>query len=62
MALSLHNFYGELLQEGSQALIRAINTLFNKSWSEKTVPQDWKLAKVKFLRKPGKPRYHNAGS
>ena len=56
------NIYGELLQEGSQALTRAINTLFNKSWSEKKVPQDWKLAKVKFLRKPGKPSYHNAGS
>ena len=26
------------------------------------MPQDWKLAKVKILRKPGKPRYHNAGS
>ena len=56
------NIYGELLQEGSQALIKAINVLFNKSWSEKIVPQDWKVAKVKFLRKPGKPSYHNAGS
>ena len=56
------NIHGELLQEGSQALTRAINTLFNKSWIKKKVPQDWKLAKVKFLRKPGKPSYHNAGS
>ena len=56
------NIYGELLQEGSQALIKAINVLFNKSWSEKIVPQDWKVAKVKFLRKPGKPSYHSAGS
>ena len=49
------NIYAELLQEGSQALIKAINVLFNKSWSEKIVPQDWKVAKVKFLRKPGSP-------
>ena len=33
------NIYGELLQEGSQALTRAINTLFNKSWSEKKCPK-----------------------
>ena len=26
------------------------------------MPKDWKLAKVKFLRKKGKPSYHNAGS
>lgn len=56
------NIYWELLKKGSEALRTAINILFNKFWNEKTVPQDWKLAKVKFLRKPGKSSYHNAGS
>ena len=54
------NIYGELRKKGKEALITAINILFNKSLHEKTVTQDCKLAKVKFLRKPGKSSYHIA--
>ena len=43
-------------------LWKIYKSLFQKSWQERMLPQQWKTAKVKFLRKPGKANYHNPSS
>ena len=40
----------------------AIRRLFSLSWKEGLLPDMWKTAEVKFLRKPGKPDYYSPNS
>ena len=58
-APGMDNIYSDLLKSADNEVLEAVNTLFQKSWQERMLPQQWKTAKVKFLKKPGKPNYHN---
>ena len=40
----------------------AIHKLFSMSWDEGLLPEAWKSADVKFLRKPGKTNYYAPNS
>ena len=51
-----------MLKEGGDELVKAIHNLFHKSWEIGSVPADWKIAAVKFVKKPGKKSYHQASS
>ena len=48
------NVFTELLRHAGEESLKAIHKVFQKSWEEATVPVQWKLAEVKFLRKRGK--------
>ncbi|MEW8547197.1 MAG: endonuclease/exonuclease/phosphatase family protein, partial [Candidatus Thiodiazotropha sp.] len=52
------NIYTELLLHSGEELQKAIHTLFDRSWQEGCIPQDWRHAEVKFLKKAGKKSYH----
>ena len=56
------NVFTELLRHAGEEFMKAVHRLFQKSWKEGTVPVQWKLADVKFLRKRGKKSYHDASS
>ena len=36
--------------------------IYSKSWQEGVIPEDWKQAEVKFLKKSGKASYHSASA
>ena len=44
----------------SEQLQLAFNLISSKSWKEGFVPNGWKHADVKFLKKSGKANYHSA--
>ena len=52
----------DLFIQGGDNLRSAIHTLFSMSWKEGALPEMWKSADVKFLRKPGKPNYYSPSS
>ena len=54
--------FTEPLRHAGEEFMKAIHGLFQKSWQEATVPTQWKLAEVKFLRKKGKQSYHDASA
>ena len=54
--------YSELLLHASEQLQLAIHLIYSKSWKEGFVPNDWKHADVKFLKKSGKATYHSASA
>ena len=56
------NVFTELLRHAGDELTKAIHRVFQRSWKEGAVPEQWKLAHVKFLRKRGKKTYHDASS
>lgn len=51
-----------MIQMAGEELTKAIHRLFQKSWEDGKVPDRWKEADVKFLRKQGKKSYHEPGS
>ena len=51
-----------LIKSADDEVLEAVNNLFQKPWQERMLPQQWKTAKLKLLKKPGKPNYHNPSS
>ena len=51
------NVFTELLRHAGEEFMKVIHKLFQVSWKKATVPLQWKLAEVKFLRKKGKKSY-----
>ena len=54
--------FTELLRHAGNELTKAIHRVFQRSWKEGAVPEQWKPAHVKFLQKRGKKSYHDASS
>ena len=54
--------FTELLLKSNDELVKAIHSLFNFSFETGTLPEDWRSADVKFLRKSGKTSYHSASA
>ncbi|MEW8544970.1 MAG: reverse transcriptase domain-containing protein [Candidatus Thiodiazotropha sp.] len=54
--------FTDLLLRANEELIKAIHTLFLYSFKTGTLPCDWKMADVKFLRKSGKKNYNSASA
>ena len=51
-------FPTDLFIQAGDTTRAAIRRLFSLSWKEALLPDMWKTAEVKFLRKPGKPDYY----
>lgn len=56
------SFYPEFFINAGENLKSAILYIFNMSWSAGVVPDEWKAASVKFLRKQGKTDYYSLSS
>ncbi|MEW8546904.1 MAG: reverse transcriptase family protein [Candidatus Thiodiazotropha sp.] len=56
------NIFTDMLKSAGEEMTKAIHTLFQMSWETSKVPDEWKEAEVKFLRKSGKKSYHDASS
>ena len=54
--------FTELLLKSNEELVKAIHSIFNFSFKTGTIPEDWRSADVKFLRKSGKSSYHSASA
>lgn len=54
--------YSDLLKLPGEEMLKAIHSLFQKSWRDGKVPDRWREAEVKFLRKQGKKYYREPGS
>ena len=54
--------FTELLLNSNDELIKAIHKIFNFSFKTGDLPEDWRTADVKFLRKSGKSSYHSASA
>ena len=52
-------FPTDLFIQAGDTMRAAIHRLFSLSWKEGLLPDMWKTAEVKFLRKPGKPDYYS---
>ena len=57
-----HAIYSDLLLHTGKQLQSAIHLIYSKSWQEGVIPEDWKQAEVKFLKKSGKASYHSASA
>ena len=49
----------DLFIQAGDTIRSAIHRLFSMSWKESALPEMWKSADVKFLRKPGKSNYYS---
>ena len=54
--------FTELLLHANEELEKSIHKIFNHSFKTGTLPEDWRTADVKFLRKSGKSSYHSASA
>ena len=54
--------HSELLLHASEQLQLAIHLIYTKSWKEGFVPNDWKHADIKFLKKSGKANYRSGSA
>ena len=54
--------YSDLLLHAGKQLQSAIHLIYSKSWQEGVIPENWKQAEVKFLKKSGKASYHSASA
>ena len=54
--------YADLINNAGSEMIKALHSLFQKSWDNTKVSDGWIEAEVKFLRKHGKKNYHESGS
>ena len=55
-------FPPDLFIQAGDNMRTAIHRLFSMSWDEGLLPEAWKSADVKFLRKPGKTNYYSPSS
>ncbi|MEW8545066.1 MAG: reverse transcriptase domain-containing protein, partial [Candidatus Thiodiazotropha sp.] len=56
------SIYAEFFHFGGSNLKEAVLYIFNLSWTSGTLPEAWKEALVKFLRKHGKSDYYSPSS
>ena len=56
------NIFTDMLKNAGEEMTKAIHNLFQMSWETSKVPDKWKEAEVKFLRKSGKKSYHDASA
>lgn len=56
------NIFTDMLKNAGEEMTKAIHNLFQMSWETTKVPDKWKEAEVKFLRKSGKKSYHDASA
>ena len=54
--------FTDLLLHANEELEKSIHKIFNHSSKTGTLPEDWRTADVKFLRKSGKSSYHSASA
>ena len=54
--------FTDLLLKANEELVEAIHKIFSFSFKTGTLPEDWRTADVKFLRKSGKSSYHTASA
>ena len=54
--------FTDMINMAGEESTKAIHRLFQKSWEDGKVPDRWKEADIKFLRKQGKKSYHEPGS
>ena len=54
--------FTELLLAANEELVKVIHSIFNFSFKTGTLPEDWRSADVKFLKKTGKASYHSASA
>ena len=48
------NHYSEFFKNAEEIFIKAMEVMMNIGWRKGELPSEWKTARVKFLRKPGK--------
>ena len=54
--------FTDLLLHANEELEKSIHKIFNHSFKNGTLPEDWRTADVKFLRKSGKSSYHSSSA
>ena len=54
--------YSDLLLHAGKQLQSAIHLICSKSWQEGVIPEDWKQADVKVLKKSGEASYHSGSA
>jgi len=52
------SFFTELIINADRNVLTTLLYIFNKSWREGKLPEQWKRANIKFLKKPGKSNYN----
>ena len=54
--------FPELFKFAGENFIEAIHGMVNLTWKQGKLPQEWKTANIKFLRKQGKTNYYSPSS
>ena len=54
--------YSDLLLHAGKQLQLAIHLIYLTLWQEGVIPEDWKQAEVKLLKKSGKASFHSASA
>ena len=54
--------FPELFKFAGENFIEALRLVINQSWEQGKLPQEWKTANIKFLRKHGKTNYYSPSS
>ena len=56
------NHYSEFFKNAEENFIKAMEVMMNIGWRKEELPSEWKIAIVKFPRKPGKSTYYSTSS
>ncbi|CAC5415242.1 unnamed protein product [Mytilus coruscus] len=54
--------FAKFFRHAGEKFTEAIVTMMNIIWQKGEIPTEWKMADVKFLRKPGKTSYYSSSS